>query len=223
MARSGAEGFHPPVEEYLKTIYELEEEGVPVIRARIAERLGHSPPTVTEMVARLVEEGYLRTDKRKLHMTDQGHRHAESVVRRHRLAERLLIDIIGIEWRRAHKEADRWEHVISDEVEPRLVALLGNPQTCPHGNPIPGSGAPELETRPLSLARAGDSIRLRRISECVELDFDMLSYLDEHDFRPGAVARVNHRAPDGTLTLDVAGDIISLGEELAQHLYVDRP
>ncbi len=221
--RMSADGFHPPIEEYLKVIYELEEEGVPVIRARLAERLRHSPPTVTEMVSRLIDDGYLKPGKRLLQMTVEGHNQAESVVRRHRLAERLLIDIIGIDWYRAHKEADRWEHVISDEVEPLLVGLLHNPQSCPHGNPIPGSGAPHLDLRLLSSVQPGDRIRLRRIAECVETDLDMLIYLDTHGFRPGAIADVNDRAPDGTLTLNVNGEMIALSEKLAANLYVDEP
>ncbi len=217
------EGFHPPVEEYLKAIYELEEEGVPVIRARLAERLHHSAPAVTEMVARLIGDGYLESKGRSLSMREEGRRRAESVVRRHRLAERLLTDVIGIEWYKAHKEADRWEHVISDEVEPRLVALLHNPEACPHGNPIPGSGAARPTLKALAEAEPGDRVRLRRISERVEIDLETLVYLDAHGFRPGATALVLERAPDGTLTLDVGTGTIAIGESLAVQLYVDEP
>ncbi len=223
LARTGTDGFHPPIEEYLKVIYELEEEGVPVIRARLAERLGHSPPTVTEMVTRLIDDGYLKADSRLLQMTIEGHSQAETVVRRHRLAERLLVDIIGIDWYKAHKEADRWEHVISDEVEPLLVGLLHNPQSCPHGNPIPGSGGAQLDLRSLSTVKPGDRIRLRRIAECVETDLEMLIYLDTHGFRPGAVADVSDRSPDGTLTLNVNGEMIALTETMSANLYVDAP
>src|SRR6266481_4318158 len=124
-----ADGFHPPLEEYLEAVLELEEEGTVVIQARLAER-------------------------------------AVSVVRKHRLAERLLTDIIGLPWHKAHIEACRWEHVISDEVEARLVTLLGNPQTCPHGNPIPGSGAqPVRDLVPLSALHGGEHVRLERVTE----------------------------------------------------------
>ncbi|MBV9936545.1 MAG: metal-dependent transcriptional regulator, partial [Actinobacteria bacterium] len=133
-----SEGFHPPVEEYLEAIYELEEEGVPVIRARLAERLGHAAPTVTENVKRLEEKGYVNATGRAVRMSPQGRRLAESVTRKHRLAERLLTDVIGLEWHKIHAEAGRWEHVISDDVEEKLQELLGHPSTCPHGNPIPG-------------------------------------------------------------------------------------
>src|SRR5438309_8988385 len=136
-----SQGVHPPLEEYLEAIHELGEEGSQVIQARLVERLGHSAPTVSEMVRRLKDEGYLELAGRTITLTGQGRSRAESVVRKHRLAERLLTDVIGLEWHKAHVEACRWEHVISDEVEERLVELLGHPTTCPHGNPIPGSGA----------------------------------------------------------------------------------
>ena len=217
-----AEGFHPPVEEYLEAIYELEEESVPVIRARLAERLGHTPPAVTEMVRRLIDEGYLGVAERSLQMTNKGRRRAESVVRKHRLAERLLTEVIGLEWHKTHMEAGRWEHVISDEVEERLVALLHNPATCPHGNPIPGSGAPRPKLRSLALAEVGQQIQLRRVTETVEIDLNTLTYLDAHGLRPGATAEVRNRAPDGTLTLDVNGNMIAVGPALAEQLYVDK-
>src|SRR5688500_10722641 len=133
------DGFHPPLEEYLEAIHELEEEGVQVIQARLAERLGHSAPSVSETMRRLKDDGYVTLSNRTISFTEKGRQRAESVVRKHRLAERLLTDVIGLEWHKAHLEACRWEHVISDEVEERLVALLENPQTCPHGNPIPGA------------------------------------------------------------------------------------
>ena len=147
MAEHGAHShtpqeYHPPVEEYLETMLALAEEGVPVIQARIAERLGRSAPSVSEMLDRLIEDGYVTRDRRRLSLTDSGRALAEKVVRKHRLAERLLVDVIGLEWHKVHREAGRWEHVISDDVEARLVELLGDPATCPHGNPIPGSHSP---------------------------------------------------------------------------------
>ena len=214
------EGFHPPVEEYLKVAYELEEAGNPVIRARLADRLGHSAPTVTEMVRRLVHDGYLEVEGRALRLTSRGRERAEAVVRRHRLAERLLADVIGLEWPKVHQEAGRWEHVISDDVEQRLVVVLGNPATCPHGNPIPGASSVQRSTRVLSTAEPGEKVRLERITETVELDAEVLSYLDAHGFRPGATAVVTERAPDGTLTLAVGGATMSVGQRLADELYV---
>jgi DtxR family Mn-dependent transcriptional regulator len=218
-----ADGFHPPLEEYLEAIYELEEEGTRVIQARLAEHLGHSPPSVSEMARRLRDEGWVVVRDRALHLTDKGRRRAVSVVRKHRLAERLLTDVIGIPWHKTHQEACRWEHVISDEVEERLVALLENPATCPHGNPIPGAGVPRDDLSALADAEPGDHVTLERVTEQVEVDLEALIYLDDHGFVPGAAAEVRARAPDGTLTLALAEGSIALGPALAAHLYVSRP
>src|SRR5919201_5088515 len=124
---------------YLRTIFELEEEGVVPLRARIAERLGQSGPTVSQTVARMERDGLLVVaEDRHLQLTDRGRELAVAVMRKHRLAERLLVEIIGLEWEHVHSEACRWEHVMSEAVERKLVALLGNPTTSPYGNPIPG-------------------------------------------------------------------------------------
>jgi DtxR family Mn-dependent transcriptional regulator len=193
---------------------------VAVIRARLAERLGHAAPTVTEMVRRLASDGYVQTSGRTLKMTASGRRLAESVVRKHRLAERLLADVIGLEWHKVHAEAGRWEHVISDDVEQRLVVLLENPSTCPHGNPIPGAPPTKRKLRPLAAAVPGERVTLERITETVELDLDSLRYLDARGFRPGVEAAVEAKAPDGTLTLAVAGDAMAVGPGLAEELFV---
>jgi DtxR family Mn-dependent transcriptional regulator len=147
------------------------------------------------------------------------------VVRKHRLAERLLTDVIGLPWDKAHVEACRWEHVISDEVEERLVEVLGHPTTCPHGNPIPGteSADDELGLVPLTDVIAGDRVVLRRVTEQVELDQAALSYLAAARFMPGTEALVRTRAPDGTLTLDIEGQALALGPALAGSLYVSQP
>jgi DtxR family Mn-dependent transcriptional regulator len=223
-------GFHPPLEEYLEAIHELGEEGDgPIIQARLAERLGHSPPSVSEMVRRLRDDGYLSVTDRNVILTTKGRVRAESVVRKHRLAERLLTDIIGLEWHKAHVEACRWEHVISDDVETRLDELLGHPTTCPHGNPIPGTVADATEQFALTGVAPGDKVRLERVTEKVEIDFDSLEYLDSHGFVPGAAARVREKAPDGTLTLELTGasntgaeHTIALGPALAEQLFVAR-
>jgi DtxR family Mn-dependent transcriptional regulator len=215
-----SEGFHPPVEEYLEAIYELEEEGVPVIRARLAERLGHAAPTVTENVKRLEEKGYVTASGKAVQMSTQGRRLAESVTRKHRLAERLLTDVIGLEWHKIHVEAGRWEHVISDDVEAKLQILLGHPTTCPHGNPIPGAAGPKRKLRPMSDLEAGDSVRLERVTERVEADLASLIYLDEHGFRPGASATIRTKAPDGTITVDIGGTTLAVGAGLAEQLFV---
>jgi len=171
------DGFHPPVEEYLETIQSLTEEGTTVIQARIAQRLGRSAPSVSEMLDRLTADGYIHRSGRTIALTEQGRVLADSVIRKHRLAERLLVDVIGLPWHKAHLEAGRWEHVISDEVEERLIELLGNPTTCPHGNPIPGAHGVRAEPASrLSLAdvEPGETVRLERITEEVELDLASL-------------------------------------------------
>lgn len=215
-----SDGFHPPLEEYLEAIHELEEEGTAVIQARLAERLGHSAPSVSEMIRRLKGEGYLDVKNRAVTLTRKGRARAESVVRKHRLAERLLTDVIGLPWHKAHVEACRWEHVISDEVEERLVALLGNPATCPHGNPIPGTREKVPPLVALSGSEPGDRVRLERVTEQAEIDIESLTYLGTHGFVPGTPARVTAKAADGTLTLELAEGSLALGPSLAENLYV---
>jgi DtxR family Mn-dependent transcriptional regulator len=214
------DGFHPPLEEYLETIHALEEEGVPVIQARLVERLGHSAQSVSEMVHRLESEGYLEGRRRGVALTEEGRRRAESVVRKHRLAERFLVEIVGLPWHRAHVEAGRWEHVISDEVEERFVEILGNPSTCPHGNPIPGAPQSGVDQHRLADAEPGEHVRLARITEQVEVDLGALQYLSEHGFVPGAGAEVRAKAPDGTLTLELGGSLVAFGPAMCRQLYV---
>ena len=211
---------HPPLEEYLETVLELLEDGVVVTQARLADRLGHSAPTVSQMVRRLVAEGYLEIDRRVVTLTGRGRSEAERVVRKHRLAERLLIDVIGLAWDKAHEEAGRWEHVISDEVEELIVKLLGNPSTCPHGNPIPGAPVDPKVLSSLAGCEPGDRVRLERVTEQVEVDQSALTYLSDHGFMPGADAEVRTKAPDGTLVLDLDAGSIAVGPALAGQLYV---
>lgn len=218
---NGAPTFvHPPSEQYLEAIFNLEEEGREVIQARLAERVGHSAPTVSEVVHRLREAGYIEVTGRSISLTTTGQKLATSVIRKHRLAERLLTDIIGLPWHKVHAEADRWEHVISDDVEARLVEVLGNPATCPHGNPIPGSGVKPEPALVLTDARVGDRVRLARVTELVEFDMKALVYLDEHGFVPGSEAVVVAQGPDGTLVLQVGDGTVVLGAPLAGQLYV---
>jgi DtxR family transcriptional regulator, Mn-dependent transcriptional regulator len=200
--------MHDATEEYLETILEIEEEGVPPIRARLVERLGISAPAVSETVNRLVEQGYAQLlDDRSLRLTEKGRKLAVSIVRRHRLAERLLTDVIGLEWEKVHREADRWEHAISAEVEEKLVQLLGDPATCPHGNPIPGSGH-KVDVRgstPLSRAEAGP-VTVSRISEKIELDDEALVLLVGASLIPGSEAVVVGPADAGVVVKSASGE-----------------
>src|SRR5256885_10872335 len=158
------------VEDYLLNIYTLSGEGRTVIAARLAEALEVAPPTVTATLHRMARDGLINvTPQKEVVLTDSGHARAETMVRRHRLAERLLIDILGIDWADVHEEAHRFEHAISPRVEERILAVLGDPTTCPHGSPIPGSAPP---TQPgamrLEDVKAGDRVRIERISEEAE-------------------------------------------------------
>ncbi len=215
------DGFHPPVEEYLETIAALAEEGTAVIQARIAERLGRLAPSVSEMLDRLAADGYVSRSGRVIELTDEGRDLAQRVIRRHRLAERLLVDVIGLPWYKAHVEAGRWEHVISDEVELRLVELLGNPATCPHGNPIPGATQPSHASHVrLADVPPGTVVHIERITEEVELDMAALEYLDGYGLVPGRSATVRDRAPDGTVTVELGGRAAAVGAALSRQLFV---
>jgi DtxR family Mn-dependent transcriptional regulator len=215
--------IQPVVEEYLEAIGFLVEEGAPVIQARIAQRMGKSAPSVSEMLDRLVTSGYVERSGRRIVLTETGQAQSRSVIRRHRLAERLLVDVIGLPWRDVHAEAERFEHVISDDVEERLVELLGDPATCPHGNPIPGSASPRPDlSRQIRLADAdtGETVRLARLTEEVELDRASLAYLDDAGFIPGATGIIRGRTPDGTLVIEVGGSTLALGPHLSERLFV---
>ena len=193
-------------EMYLRTIFELEEEGVVPLRARIAERLAQSGPTVSQTVARMERDGLLNVaDDRHLELTPAGRSRAVSVMRKHRLAERLLVDVIGLEWEQVHTEACRWEHVMSEAVERKLVALLGNPTTSPYGNPIPGLDElgvgeaaaaiePDLVRLDEVARRGGGTVEVRRIAEHVQLDPALMAELHKVDAVPGNVVEVAAQA-----------------------------
>jgi DtxR family Mn-dependent transcriptional regulator len=175
------------VEDYLECIFELEESGVPPMRARLVERLGVSAPSVSETVARLEREGLVSLDdSRVIRLTPQGQHAATAVMRRHRLAERLLVDVLKVPWHQVHEEAHRLEHAISDNLEVHLVALLGDPGTCPHGNPIPGSSN-AVDPGPLTplAGLGGRRATVRRIDEEVEAHPDLMLRLEQAALMPG--------------------------------------
>ena len=213
-------GYHTPLEEYLETIASLDDEGTEVIGARIAERLGRSAPAVKEMLDRMETEGYIERAGRVVALTDRGRGIATTVVRRHRLAERLLVDVIGLEWHKVHLEAGRWEHVISQDVEEKLIALLGDPGTCPHGNPIPGSGRTRRPERRLSATSPGESIELVRLNELDEHDDDALVEMDRVGFLPGSQARVVAVSEDGGVEIEAARGSLRVPAATAENLFV---
>jgi DtxR family transcriptional regulator, Mn-dependent transcriptional regulator len=214
--------LNPASKEYLEAIFELGEEGQRILQARIGERLGLTPATVSEGVKRLVSEGYVTIDSRDITLTQEGNRIAEALVRRHRLAERMLVDILGIPWHLCHEQAEDWEKVMTAEVEQAILSKLSGETTCPHGNPIPGtrSAIPWSDLKPVAAMEQGDGGRLTRLLEDVELNHDVLSYLEEHGLMPGHDLKVVDVAPDGTRILTVDGEQVAVGRDLADNLWV---
>jgi DtxR family Mn-dependent transcriptional regulator len=184
---------HPAVEEYLETIFQLEESGIPAMRARLVERLRVSAPAVSEQVKRLEREGYVSLSAdRTLELTDDGRAYATAIVRRHRLAERLLVDVLGLPWHQVHEEAGRLEHAISPTLEARLVAVLDDPATCPHGNPIPGTQRAPDPRHLVSLTALdeGNQGEVVRIEEDLQADHDKLMELERAGVLPGTTLTV---------------------------------
>jgi len=201
---------HPAFEEYCETIYELREDDVDVIKARIAERLDVSRQAVAEMIRRLHQQG-LVTVAGSIKLTDDGLRLAESVVRRHRLAERFLTDVLGLSWADAHAEAGKWEHVISKPVEDALTRLMGDPTTCPHGNPIPGSSYEAPDAVTLDALEVGDRFTVSRIPEELEFAPGLLTFLEESNLVPGMQGAITASSPDGTTTVEIDGRHVGIG------------
>lgn len=215
--------LNPASKQYLEAIFELGEEGQRILQARISERLGLAPATVSEAVKRLVADGYVTTQNGKeIALTDEGDTIAQTLVRRHRLAERMLVDILGIPWHLCHEQAEDWEKVMTSEVEAAILAKLDGDATCPHGNPIPGEPSPVAwsELTPVAALTAGQEGTLTRLLEDVELDHDVLYYLEKHDLMPGSDLKLLEVAPDGTRTLEIKGRQVALGSRLADNLWV---
>ena len=213
--------LHDTTEEYLETILSLEEEGVVPMRARLVERLGLSAAAVSETVGRLVDGGWVElAGDRRLSLTTKGRGLATSIVRRHRLAERLLVDVIGLEWEKVHAEAARWEHAISADVEEKLVLLLGDPATCPHGNPIPGSmhSVPATPTVALADAQVGP-VTISRVSERLEMSDDALVLIAAAHLLPGCDATIVDLDAQGVTVKTDTGEH-RVPARVAESLYV---
>ena len=213
------------IEDYLRTIYSLEEEIQPVIAARVAEEVGVTPSTMVSTLRRLEREGYLKVLRRKeIHLTTEGRQVAERILRRHFLLERFLTDLLGLDWVKAHQEAHRLEHAVSQEVEDRLAKLLGYPTTCPHGNPIPDKDSKRAQNKvgsPLNSVVAGREVELDYITEGGERDARLLGFLQEHRLVPGTKFQVLDVAPSlGMMSLKVGQDEFSLGIEAAKKIRV---
>jgi DtxR family transcriptional regulator, Mn-dependent transcriptional regulator len=220
MAEYSTPEWHPAFEEYCEAIWELAEDDIAVIQARIAERLDVSRPAVSEMIRKLDAEGLVSTDGGKISLTPAGRNLAERVVRRHRLAERFITDILGLSWAVAHQEAGRWEHVMSVEVEQAMDALLGSPTTCPHGNPIPGSLYDEPDTTPLATIGVGSRFVVNRIPEELEFTPGLLDFLEDAMVTPGTAGTVTALSPDGTTTIEIDGNTIGIGAFASERILV---
>ena len=219
MAEYRTPEYHPAFEEYCEAVFELAEDDVDVIQARIAERLGVSRPAVSEMIKRMEHEGLVDVDRQIL-LTHRGRTLAEQVVRRHRLAERLLTDVLGLSWADAHKEAGKWEHVISTPVEQAIDRLLGEPTTCPHGNPIPGADYTAPATVTLAQVDVGSGFTVSRIPEELEFAPGMLEFLEEADVLPGRAGKVTASSPDGTTTVEIDGHHVGIGSFASTRILV---
>ena len=213
----------PATEDYLRTIYALEEEVEPVIAARVANEVGVSASTMVSTLRRLEREGYLKVERRKeIRLTAAGKQIAERILRRHYLIERFLTDLLGLDWVKAHQEAHRLEHAVSQEVEERLSKLLNDPSTCPHGNLIPGK-VPERQKKgsPLHEITAGNEVELEYITEGGERDARLLGFLQQHQLVPGTRVQVVDVAPSlGTMNLKIGEDEFTLGIEAAKKIRV---
>ncbi|RJQ42284.1 MAG: metal-dependent transcriptional regulator [Gaiellales bacterium] len=213
----------PAVEEYLEAIYKMLQGDRPLIAARLAETMDVSPPTVADMLKRLQEGGFVKVSRKDgITLTRKGKESAETLVRRHRLAERLLTDVLGLPWDEVHEEACRLEHAISDPVETKLLEVLDNPETCPHGHPIPGVKARgrRQETRPLSTLGVGEEGVIERITE---EEPQLLQYLADLGMLPEAKISVREVAPfKGPLLVKVAGAQYALGQEVAAKIMVRK-
>lgn len=217
-------------EMYLRTVYELEEEGIVPLRARIAERLKQSGPTVSQTVGRMERDGLLTVEgDRHLKLTAEGRHQAIAVMRKHRLAECLLVQVIGLEWEQVHIEACRWEHVMSEAVERRLVSLLNNPTSCPHGNPIPGLAdlgvltSPEeplhLTTLQAAVGAGAARVVVRRISEQIQPDAEMMRALRDARIQPGLELSVELDGPGIRVTV-AGGHSTIVAPSVATHVFV---
>src|SRR5438067_8107801 len=212
------------VEDYLQILHYLTRDGYPVIAARLAERLNVTPPTVTATLQRMERDGLIEHGVRKeILFTTAGRQLADHIVRRHALAERLLTDLLKMPWHESHEEAHGVEHAMTPNMEARLLLALGNPTTCPHGNPIPGLGKLAPDEFPLDEAQTGDELIIQRITEEAEEDLELMRYLQEHGVEPGARMKVREATSFNMLVvLDGPHGAVPLGFPVAAKLRARR-
>lgn len=212
--------------QYLEAIYLLISEDRPCIAARVAEIVGVTPPTVLETLRRLQRQGLVRlTERKEIRLTESGRGYAERLMRRHRLMERFLTDVLGLDWRQAHEEAELLEHAISPFLEERLASVLGDPATCPHGNPIPGSANSSLldltPQQRLSECAVGEKVTVVRIEEAAEWDLDLLTFFERNQIKPSEIVRVLEIANfNDTISVETSVGNVVLGNKAAERVWV---
>ncbi|CAM8655237.1 MAG: metal-dependent transcriptional regulator [Actinobacteria bacterium] len=220
MAPNKQREWHPAFEEYCEAIFELREDDVDVIQARIADRLELSRPAVSEMIRRMEGAGLVEINGGVIRLLPDGHALAETVVRRHRLAERFLTDMLGLSWAEAHDEAGRWEHVISPTVELAMMRALGDPTTCPHGNPIPGTDYQPPTSVTLNTLSVGQSFTVSRIPEELEFTPGLLEFLESSSLLPGHSGTVTAVAPKGITVIEIDGQTVEIDQFATQRILV---
>ena len=220
MAVNKQREWHPAFEEYCEAIFELREDEVDVIQARIADRLEVSRPAVSEMIRRMERAALVDINGGVIRLLPDGHALAETVVRRHRLAERFLTDMLGLSWAEAHDEAGRWEHVISPTVEVAMMRALGDPTTCPHGNPIPGTDYQPPTSVTLNTLSVGQSFTVSRIPEELEFTPGLLEFLESSSLLPGHSGTVTALAPKGITVVEIDGQTVEIDQFATQRILV---
>ena len=211
------------IENYLESVYNMRDECTTVIAARLAERLGVKPPTVSQTLQRMRRDGLIKIEGNEIALTKIGHEVAEAGIRRHRLVERFMTDILKLEWAVAHREAEPLQHAMSDLIEQKMLEVLGHPLTCPHGNPIPGMQPTRLPPDALTLdvTESGKRVKVLRITEEGERDPRLLDYLQKNGLVPGTSVIVEEVAPwSGVITLSRDGTRIPIGLKAARTIWV---
>lgn len=218
---AGMEKLSSTIEDYLSLLYVLERDNEPVVGVQLAEFLRVTPPTVTNTLKRMARDGLVTSDKQGTRLTRTGRESAQTVMRRHMLTEWMMVN--RLPWSRLHQEAHHLEHAISGEAEQALLTELGNPQTCPHGNPLPGCEQAVASWVPLTEAQPGEQVTVRRVHELGEQNGELMAFLEANGIMPGARARVGEVLPfNQTVTLDMGGKSPTLGFAAARYVYVER-
>jgi DtxR family transcriptional regulator, Mn-dependent transcriptional regulator len=206
--------------EYLEVIYYLAARSEPVIAARLADWMHVTAPTVTNIVSKMEQRGYIvRDSHNEIKLTDEGFELAQAMVRRHRILERFLVDVMGLPWHQIHDEAVRLEHALSPTMEARIESLVGSSLTCPHGNPIPGNLATYPGTVQLSQAQPGQSFTIMRIAEEAEEQIDLIRFLQSNDLTPGSRLDIIDQSPTYGVTLRRGDQTIAITQQMALTLW----